>query len=77
MARRRGVCGRRDCTWLQRERHRYGVPITPNQNFVVANNLFLFDRNNNSTPKFWVQGGCVYSGGFPYTQFQEWNSNMC
>ena len=35
----------------------------------VSNNLFYFDRNNTSAPTFWVQGGCVYAGGLPFTQF--------
>ena len=54
----------------------YGVPAAANQVFVISNNLFYFDRTNASTPKFWVQGGCVYPGGFPYLQFQQWNTNM-
>lgn len=54
----------------------YGVPTVANQVFVITNNLFYFDRSNTSNPKFWVQGGCIYAGGFPFTQFQEWNSNM-
>ncbi|HTR02694.1 MAG TPA: right-handed parallel beta-helix repeat-containing protein, partial [Thermoanaerobaculia bacterium] len=53
-----------------------GVPSAIPQEFVVRNNLFYFDRSNSSTPKFWVQGGCLYSGGVPYPQFQEWSSNM-
>jgi len=31
--------------------------------FVIKNNLFYFDHTNKSTPRFWVQGGCLYSGG--------------
>lgn len=27
-------------------------------------------------PDFFVQGGCAYSGGFPYTQYQQWSSNL-
>jgi uncharacterized protein (TIGR03437 family) len=54
----------------------YGVPTAANENFAVTNNLFYFDRSSASTPKFWVQGGCLYSGGFPYTAFQQWNNNM-
>jgi uncharacterized protein (TIGR03437 family) len=53
-----------------------GVPTTIPQVFVITNNLFYFDQSNTSTPKFWVQGGCVYSGGAPYTQFQQWNTNL-
>jgi uncharacterized protein (TIGR03437 family) len=54
----------------------YGVPSSANQVFVLTNNLFYFDRSTASSPKFYVQGGCTYSAGFPYTQFQEWNSNL-
>jgi len=32
-----------------------------------TDNLIYFDRDNNSTPKFFVQGGCIYPGGVPYT----------
>ena len=53
-----------------------GVPSIVPQVFNIANNLFYFDRSNTSTPKFWVQGGCLYAGGAPFPQFQEWNSNM-
>ena len=53
-----------------------GVPANIPQVFDITNNLFYFDRDNTSTPKFWVQGGCVYAGGASYTQFQEWNSNL-
>ena len=53
-----------------------GVPAVIPQVFVITNNLFYFDRNNQSTPKFWVQGGCVYAGSAPFTQFQQWGSNV-
>ena len=53
-----------------------GVPATMPQVFTITNDLFYFDRSNHSTPKFWVQGGCVYADGAAYIQFQEWNSNM-
>jgi len=46
------------------------------QVFVIKNNLFYFDHSNKSTPRFWVQGGCLYSGGFPYTKYQLWDENM-
>jgi len=54
----------------------YGVPATANQAFAITNNLFYFDLSSSSSPKFYVQNGCTYSGGFLYTQFQEWNSNL-
>jgi hypothetical protein len=54
----------------------YGVPGTANQVFTISDNLFYFDRGNQSTPRFWVQNGCVYAGGFPYTQLQLWSSNL-
>ena len=46
------------------------------QSFVYTNNLFYFDRANNSTPKFLPDGGCLYSGGYPFTQYQLWMSNL-
>jgi hypothetical protein len=50
-----------------------GVPSTAAQAYVITNNIFLFDR---TAPDFFVQGGCTYSGGFAYTQYQQWNSNL-
>ena len=51
-----------------------GVPATAEQAFVVTNNLFYFDRTNNSGPPFRVQGGCSYSAisiyGVPTIQQQ-------
>jgi hypothetical protein len=35
-----------------------------------------FDRNSILSPAFYVQGGCTYTGGFPYPSLQEWNSNV-
>ncbi len=52
------------------------VPPNPIQTFVATNNLFYFDRNSGSTPPFYVQRGCTYSGGFAYTQYQDWSSNL-
>ncbi|MGH8132946.1 MAG: hypothetical protein ACRETP_06900 [Steroidobacteraceae bacterium] len=52
------------------------VPPTPIQSFVASNNLFYFDRDTASTPAFYLQGGCTYSGGFAYPQYQEWASNL-
>src|SRR5262249_50042084 len=54
----------------------YGIPTNVPQNFNISNNLMLFDRSNSSSPKFWIQGGCVYPGGAPYTQFQLFTSNL-
>ncbi len=54
----------------------FGVPTVANQAFAITNNLFYFDLSSSSSPKFYVQGGCTYSGGFPYTQFQQWNNNL-
>jgi hypothetical protein len=53
-----------------------GVPSVIPEVFTVTNNVFYFDRSNQSTPKFWVQGGCVYAGGAPYKQFQLFASNL-
>ncbi|MGO9254770.1 MAG: hypothetical protein ACLQU1_00485, partial [Bryobacteraceae bacterium] len=52
------------------------VPATVQQVFAATNNLMYFDRNTSSTPTFYVQGGCTYSGGFAFTAWEEWNSNM-
>ncbi len=46
------------------------------QSFVVTNNLFYFDRSVASTPNFYVQGGCTYTQGSAFTQYQMWNNNM-
>jgi hypothetical protein len=53
-----------------------GVPPNPIQTFVATNNLFYFDGATTSSPPFYSQGGCTYSGGFPYTQYQQWNNNL-
>jgi hypothetical protein len=52
------------------------VPTAILQNAVIENNLFYFDRTFTSNPSFMVQGGCLYSGGAAYAQYQEWSSNM-
>jgi hypothetical protein len=52
------------------------VPPSVEQIFVATNNLMYFDRNSSSSPAFYVQGGCTYSGGFAFTSWEEWNSNM-
>lgn len=52
------------------------VPSVADQVFVATNNLMYFDRNSSSSPAFYVQGGCTYTGGLPYTAYQEWNSTM-
>ena len=46
------------------------------QSFVYSNNLFYFDRSTGSSPKFIPDGGCVYSGGSPFTAYQLWKSNL-
>ncbi|MGO9095040.1 MAG: IPT/TIG domain-containing protein [Bryobacteraceae bacterium] len=53
-----------------------GVPSVIPREFDITYNLFYFDRSTTSTPRFWVQGGCLYAGGAPFTQFQEWNGNV-
>ena len=53
-----------------------GPGSSPIQTFVATNNLLYFDRAPASSPAFYVQGGCTYSGGFPYTQYQLWSSNL-
>ena len=51
------------------------VPPSP-MFFVASNNIFYFDRNSNSNPAFYVQGGCTYAGQVPYTSFQQFDSNL-
>ncbi len=46
------------------------------QSFVYTNNLFYFDRSINSNPKTLTDGGCLYTSGAPFTQFQLWKSNL-
>ena len=53
-----------------------GVPASIPLVWNFTSNLIYFDRDNNSTPKFFVQGGCVYPGGVPYTQFMFFSSNL-
>ena len=53
-----------------------GVPPTIAEVFVIRNNVFYFDQSRDSSPKFWVQGGCLYAGGAPYTHYQDWNDNL-
>jgi hypothetical protein len=52
------------------------VPAVAALAFVATNNLFYFDRTAASSPPFYTQGGCTYSGGFAYVAFQQWNNNL-
>jgi uncharacterized protein (TIGR03437 family) len=52
------------------------VPSSVEGVFSASSNLFYFDRSTASTPVFYAQGGCEYSGGFPYTAWEAWNSNL-
>jgi len=52
------------------------VPSAVQQVFTASNNLFYFDRTTTSTPTFYVQGGCTYSGGFPFPSWELWSSNL-
>jgi hypothetical protein len=52
------------------------VPPSAIQTFVAKSNLFYFDRSYTSSPSFTVQGGCTYSGGFIYPDYQLWESNL-
>jgi len=52
------------------------VPPGPIQTFIAKSNIFYFDRNYTSSPSFTVQGGCTYSGGFIYPDYQLWESNL-
>jgi len=53
-----------------------GVPAAIPQEFVLSNNIFYFDRSETSSPKTWVEGGCLYAGGAPFTQFEQFSSNL-
>jgi len=54
-----------------------GVVLTAvPQEFAVSNNLFYFDRSETASPKFYVQGGCLYADGAAFTSFEMWNSNL-
>jgi len=44
--------------------------------FAATNNLFYFDRSDASMPAFYLQGGCVFSGGIAYPTWQQWSSNL-
>lgn len=52
------------------------VPSPFIQQMVATSKVFYFDRNLNSPSGFSVQGGCTYSGGQPYTAFQQWSGNL-
>jgi len=52
------------------------VPPSQIQVFVATNNLFYFDRSSASSPGFYVQSGGAYSGGFAFTTWEQWNSNL-
>ncbi len=56
--------------------YKNGAFTTIPQSFVYSNNLFYFDRASNSNPKFLPDGGCLYSGGSPFTQYLLWKSNL-
>ena len=51
-------------------------PAQPIQVFSAANNIFYFSRKDTSSPAFYVQGGCTYSGGHPFSSFQNRSSNL-
>lgn len=53
-----------------------GVPSAIPQEFNVTNNIFYFDRNDSSTPKFLIDVGCLYAGGAPFTQYEQYTSNL-
>jgi hypothetical protein len=52
------------------------VPSIADQVFTASNNLMYFDRTASSSPAFYVQGGCTYTGGFAYSAYQQWSSNL-
>ena len=62
-------------------------PLAAIQVFSATNNIFYFNRDDSPpsppppplgvSPKpFYVQGGCTYSGGFPFEDFQLRANNM-
>jgi uncharacterized protein (TIGR03437 family) len=53
-----------------------GVPNTIPLVYNFTNNLVYFDRGSGSTPKFFVEGGCVYAGGAAFPQFQFFAANL-
>jgi uncharacterized protein (TIGR03437 family) len=53
-----------------------GVPTVIPLVWNFTNNLVYFDRASTSTPKFFVEGGCIYAGSAPFTQFQLFRSNL-
>jgi len=53
-----------------------GIPTSPNQAFLVSNNLFYFDRSEGSGPPFRAVAGCIYSLGFPLTNFLLFSNNL-
>jgi uncharacterized protein (TIGR03437 family) len=53
-----------------------GVPASLVPMFSLTNNIFYFDRNAASSPSFYLQGGCTYSDGTPFTTWQQWGSNL-
>lgn len=52
------------------------APSQPIRVFSATNNIFLFTRTDTSSPAFYAQGGCSFSGGAPFGQFQERRSNV-
>ncbi|MDX2145586.1 MAG: right-handed parallel beta-helix repeat-containing protein [Rhodospirillaceae bacterium] len=52
------------------------IPAQAIRIFTATNNLFYFSRRSTSTPAFYVQSGCHYSGGFPFASFQHRQSNL-
>ena len=44
--------------------------------FTVTNNIFYFDRSFASAPNFAVQGGCTYTQGSPFTDYQMFDDNI-
>ncbi|MFI5167752.1 MAG: right-handed parallel beta-helix repeat-containing protein [Thermoanaerobaculales bacterium] len=54
----------------------YGFTPPANLFFVATSNLFYFDRSATSSPAFYAEGGCTYGGAIPFTDFQQWNSNL-
>jgi hypothetical protein len=53
-----------------------GCGSDPTHQVDLTNNIFYFDRNDQSTPAFYVTNGCAYSCGANYNQFQSFQGNL-
>ncbi len=52
------------------------VPPTAAQVFAATNNLMYLTGPPLCPLRSACKGGCTYTGGFPFTDYQQWNSNL-